>query len=400
MLTVAEAEKIILGQAFAPSPEPVELSQALGRILAEDLRADRDFPPFDRVTMDGIAIRHECFAQGQRRFSIQGVQAAGRPRLRLPDPGACLEVMTGAMLPDGTDTVIRYEDLRLEDGAATVRCETVTPGQNLHRQGTDRSRGDLLLSKGRRIGPAEIATAATVGKTRLSVALLPRTAVVSTGDELVDVGEEPLPHQIRSSNAYALHALLAGQFRLESRRFHFADDRETIRQGLETILGGFELVVLTGAVSAGKFDFVPAVLAELGVQELFHKVSQRPGKPLWFGRMPGGAVVFALPGNPVSAFMCACRYLSPFLRQSLGELPAPAEMAVLAGPVSFRPDLTWFLPCRVASAPDGRLTAHPAPGHGSGDLANLNEADGFLELPLERDVFPEGEAFLFHRYRF
>jgi len=400
MHSVAEVEKIILQQAFSPEQEDVGLSEALGRILGEDLPADRDFPPFDRVTMDGIAIGHEQFAAGRRTFTIQGVQAAGKPGLRLPDGADCLEVMTGAMLPEGTDTVICYEDLQIENGAATILNGGITFRQNVHFQGVDRKAGDLLVQKGRKIGPAEIATAATIGKSRLLVNRLPRTAIVSTGDELVPVMETPLPYQIRSSNVFALQALLKEQFSLDSQIFHFPDDQAEIAKGLSEIFNSFELVILSGAVSEGKFDFVPLVLDSLGVKKHFHKVSQRPGKPFWFGQLPGKAVIFALPGNPVSAFLCACRYVLPFMRRSLGEPAKAPEMAELSEKVVFKRPMTYFLPVRLLSGSNAVLQAHPLPGHGSGDLANLNDADGFLELSLERDVFLPGEQFPLHRYRF
>jgi molybdopterin molybdotransferase len=397
MLDVAEAEKIILQNAFSLTCEELELAHSLGRILGQDLVADRDFPPFDRATMDGIAICHAEFAAGRRQFALEGVQAAGTLRMALKNPANCLEMMTGAMLPEGADTVIRYEDLRIENGAATVTSEAIHSRQNIHFQGTDRRAGDVIVQKGRKISPVEIAVAATVGKSKIRVARLPRTAVVSTGDELVEVGQTPLAHQIRSSNVFALQALLENEFKMGSLIFHFPDDKDLIAKGLEKIFDEFGLVILSGAVSEGKFDFVPQILDALGVEKCFHKVAQRPGKPFWFGRIAERAIVFALPGNPVSAFLCACRYLLPFLQKSLGETPRPIEVAVLAEQVSYKPALTYFLPVRLLN---GTLRAQPLPGHGSGDLANLADADGFLELPSEKDVFQAGEAFPFYRYRF
>ena len=400
MISVAEAEKIILQHAFPVQPEAVALPRALGRILAEDLVADRDFPPFDRVTMDGIAMVHAAFEAGQRVFPIRGVQAAGMPVLALPSPSDCLEVMTGAMLPQGADAVIRYEDLHLENGIAQVNCETVNFRQNIHTQGSDRRSGDLLVPRGRKIGPAEIATAATIGKAQIRVARLPKTAIVSTGDELVEIADTPLPHQIRRSNVFSLQALLLDQYCLDSQVFHFPDDRAALTEGLERIFAEFELVVLSGAVSEGKFDFLPEVLESLGVEKCFHKVSQRPGKPFWFGHLPGRSVVFALPGNPVSTFLCACRYILPYLGQCCGLAARPATYAVLATEITFRPALTFFLPVRAQVTADGVLQAHALPWHGSGDLANLNDADGFLELPLDHTVFNAGAVFPYHRYRF
>ena len=399
MLTVAEAEQIILDHCLPLGTEQVPLSEARGRILREDLRADRDFPPFDRVTMDGIAIRYEHFAAGQRRFRVAGVQAAGAPQLTLASPDACLEVMTGAMLPEGADTIIRYEDITLNNGLAEIQIDGIQFRQNLHFRGIDRRAGDLIVPAGRSIAPPEIATAATVGKSMLEVARLPHVAIVSTGDELVDVADTPLPHQIRRSNVYATQATLLEQFGIQSRMFHFVDNRDLIAQGLQRILAEFDLVVLTGAVSEGKFDYLPEVLNKLGVEKCFHKVSQRPGKPFWFGHHSRRPVVFALPGNPVSAFLCTWRYLIPFLRKSLGQETAAPHTAVLTEKVEFKPRLTYFLPVKLDNQANGTLQAFPLPGHGSGDLANLNDADAFLELPLEQEVFLPGETFPLLQYR-
>jgi molybdopterin molybdotransferase len=180
--------------------------------------------------------------------------------------------------------------------------------------------------------------------------------------------------------------------------FHYRDDEKEITEGLKTILQDYDLVILSGAVSEGKYDFVPKVLAELQVEKLFHKVSQRPGKPFWFGRRDN-TVIFALPGNPVSAFTCAVRYILPFLQKQLGELQQPSEgSARLTTDVIFKPNLTYFLPVKVSNT-EGGLLATPCEGHGSGDLANLNDADGFLELPRERVVFKENEVFPLFLYR-
>ena len=413
MLSVQEAENIVLQHKItldtAPSEflrEGVLLMKSLGRILAEDLIADRDFPPFDRVTMDGIAIRFQDFKNGQRTFAVRGIQAAGAPPLTAQHPtgmGICLEVMTGAMLPEETDTVIRYEDLHIEHGLAEILIETIDFQQNLHFKGIDRKLGDALILRGRKISSAEIATAATIGKTHLQVLKLPKIAIVSTGDELVNIAHTPLPYQIRRSNVYAIAAMLETEFKIKSQLFHFNDNKELIFKGLKKVLSKFDIVILSGAVSEGKFDFVPKVLDELGVEKLFHKVAQRPGKPFWFGKFKDKSVIFALPGNPVSTFLCAYRYVVPFLKQSyeLSTLhyPLSIEYAVLSEKVVFKPNLTYFLPVKLTYTEGGIMEAKPLAGHGSGDLANLNDADGFLELPQIGDVFEKGEAFPLIRYR-
>ena len=408
MLTVQQAENIIFDNKIALNTEGVTLMKSLGRVLAEDLVADRDFPPFDRVTMDGIAIRFEDFKNGQTRFKIEGIQAAGMPQLTLqnyPSPIThypCMEVMTGAMLPIGCDTVIRYEDLKIENGFAEILIQNIDFQQNIHKKGVDRKAQDALVLRGCLITAAEIATAATVGKTEVQVVRLPKTAIISTGDELVHVFETPLPHQIRRSNVFAIQAMLA-TVKIEPHLFHFNDDETAITEGLNTILNEYDLVILSGAVSEGKFDFVPKVLDNLGVEKLFHKVAQRPGKPFWFGvkqahHYYAQTMVFALPGNPVSTFLCAYRYVLPYVKLCLGLNIMPQEYAVLSESVTFKPDLTYFLQVKLLNT-EGVLQAKPVAGGGSGDLANLNNADGFLELPRGRDLFEKAETFPLFRYR-
>lgn len=398
MIDVAEAEAIILSNALRFSIERTPLGKAWNRVLAEDLLADRDFPPFNRVTMDGIAINYQSFEGGQRSFVIVAVQAAGKPPMQLFKSDQCMEVMTGAMLPAGTDTVVRYEDVLIEDGVATIQIDAVKARQNVHLRGSDRKKGDIILTKGKYIGAAEMATFATIGKTEIGVYKLPHVRLSSSGDELVEVNIKPLPYQIRRSNVYAITPLLM-PLRIVASVDHLPDDKETIHRYLKTNLEEGQVLVISGAVSEGKFDFIPEVLEELGVKKLFHKVAQRPGKPFWFGRQgTDGPVVFALPGNPVSAFACTCRYVLPFLRKSLGLEANMNVTARLASEVTFKPDLTYFMQVKTYFQ-DGVLMAEPLIGNGSGDLANLNDADGFLELPRGRETFLAGEVFPLYPYR-
>ena len=401
MLSVAEAFARVLATAHPLPPETVALPRALGRTLAENLMADRDFPPFNRVAMDGIALRHAAWAAGQTQFLIEHTQYAGAPAHTLQNPAAAAEVMTGAVLPTGTDVVVRYEDIQIRDNQATIQTPPPeAPGVNIHRQAADRRTGDLLLPAGTRLGPAELAVAATVGAAELAVTRAARLAVVSTGDELVGIHETPLPHQIRRSNAYALQALFS-QAGAEIALFHLTDELTSLRQGLTNILAaGFDAVVLSGAVSKGRADHLPSLLQELGVVEIFHEVNQRPGKPLWFGARPEGPVVFGLPGNPVSTFLTACRYVRPWLRAvqqpagtaatgAASEAPAPAVLTV---DIQFKPRLAHFVPVRLAVDTDGRRLATPLRVGGSGDLTGLVGATAFLELPPEVDIFPAGSV--------
>ena len=392
MITVEEAEKIILDHKLPVKAALLPLDQCYGKILQEDLFADRDFPPYNRVTMDGIAIDYKSFSNGSRSMEIQGIAAAGSPQLSLTNSDTCIEVMTGSILPTGTDTVIRYEDLEIDHNKARIIEESIVQGQNIHYQGEDRSKGDLIVKKGTTISPAEIGICATIGKSMIKVSQLPRVMVISTGDELVDIDEIPKPHEIRRSNIYRLKSTLAN-LGIQADAAHLPDNKEEIQTKLSQFIKNYEVIMLSGGVSKGKFDFLPTVLESLGVQKLFHKIKQRPGKPFWFGVHPEGCVVFALPGNPVSSFMCMQKYFIPWLNHSLGKAVDHFPYAVLSQPIEFNPDLVYFAQVRISFNKEGMMLAYPVEGHGSGDLANLVEADGFLELPRGKNDFKTGEAY-------
>ncbi|MCB0612877.1 MAG: molybdopterin molybdotransferase MoeA [Lewinellaceae bacterium] len=399
MIPIEEATKIVLNHTRSYGEEAVPLTEAIGRILRQDILADRDFPPFTRVTMDGIAIRYNSYANGQRKFPIEGMQAAGSPQRALLNLDGCLEVMTGAILPENADTVIRYEDIKVENGVARLQVNGIQKGQNAHLRAFDRKQGERIVKGGAILSPAEIGVAATVGLSSLKVAKLPSVAIISTGDELVEVEETPELHQIRTSNVYTIASTLT-HWGIHPDKLHIADDMDATKAKLSACLEQYDVLILSGGVSKGKFDYIPGALNALGMKKLLHKVKQRPGKPFWFGESPNGKVIFALPGNPVSAFMCAMRYIRPWLRKSLELEPMDYSYAVLAEDFKFKPDLTYFLQVRTSfDAETGRLMALPVEGHGSGDLANLVDADAFLELPREKDKFKKGKVFPLIPYR-
>ncbi|PHN03029.1 molybdopterin molybdotransferase MoeA [Flavilitoribacter nigricans] len=391
MISVEEALKIVRQQAIELPAVEVPLAEANQKILREPLRADRDFPPFDRVTMDGIALSFADFAAGKRSFPIAGVGAAGAPQQELTRQGHCIEIMTGAMLPAGTDTVVRYEDLEIRDQEAHLTIDKIKKGQNIHRRGEDRQRGDVIVPAGRKIAPGEIGVAATVGRASLPVTRPITALILSSGDELVAVEEKPLPHQIRQSNVFSIQALLQ-RWGIRAQIMHMPDDPATIKKVLQEQLPNYDVLLLSGGVSKGKFDYIPDALDAMGVKRLFHRVAQRPGKPFWFGHIPGGTVVFALPGNPVSSLACTRVYFGEWLETSLG-ISEEKPRAQLSREVSFRPDLNYFIQVKLRSAADGNLLADPVEGHGSGDLANLVDADAFLMLPRGKDHFAAGEAY-------
>ena len=404
MITVEEVDKLIAENLLSTDIISVPLSKCLGRVLAEDIFADRDFPPFNRVMMDGIAIRYTDWNAGIREFKVQGLQPAGAPSTTLEESGSCIEVMTGAVCPTQSDTVIKYEDVTIEnarlpdgqDRAIVDADHEIKAKQHVHPQGSDRVLNDLLIPKGGIITASEIGVLATVGKETVQVSKRLKIAIVATGDELVEVNETPLPQQIRKSNVYTLQAALKDKgFRSDI--FHIVDSKEKLREDLKAILNDHEIVILSGGVSKGKLDFVPEILTELGVEKAFHFVKQRPGKPFWFGTYSNG-VVFALPGNPTSSFVGLNRYVIPFLFRSEGTEPHNLK-ARLTEDFSFKPDLTYFLQVKLEYDNEGHLLATPHKGNGSGDLTNLVEADGLLEIPMGKTDFKKGEVFECMVYR-
>ncbi len=411
MITVSEAEQIIQAHIKDYGVETVPFLDAQGRILAENVVADRDLPPYDRVTMDGIAIRHADYAAGARAFQIVATQAAGDTPVDLMDITSgsfiihqsslikySIEIMTGAARSPTVDAIIPYENLRITDGVAHIRQEEVRLRQNLHLQGSDRRQGDIVIAAGQIIGPAQINMAAAVGKSQLLVRKLPRVVILSSGDELVDVADTPLPFQIRRSNNYSTHAILR-QYGIEAVMLHLPDSLEITQREVARCQLEFDVILLSGGVSMGKFDYIPQALEAAGVQMHFHKVRQKPGKPFWFGTFGERGVVFALPGNPVSTFMCLHRYTLPWLEASLGFPPAPPHYAILEKTIRFEAPLVYFIQVKLKQDEAARTWAAPLEGHGSGDFANLLDTDAFMELPLERTEFMAGEVFRVLRFR-
>lgn len=391
MILVEDALKLILKHSYTFPIQIVDLKEAIGKVLMEEVIADRDFPPYHRVTMDGIAIHYMAYQNGQRKFKIAGVGAAGSPQLTLLNQNECLEIMTGAVRPAGTDTIIRYEDLKIEEGVAEILIDTIREEQNVHFQGEDRKKGSIVIKKHKIISAAEIGVLATVGKSKVKVAQMPKAIIISTGDELVNVDEIPLSHQIRKSNVHRLEASL-NSMGFQADRLHLEDDYKQIADKMKSILLEYPIIMLSGGVSKGKFDFIPKVMEDLGVEKLFHRIAQRPGKPFWFGKWQDKSLIFAFPGNPVSSFLNMQYYFMHWLKRSL-QLEVPKYYAVLGAAIHFKPDLTYFAQVKLQWSPNGQIKALPTEGHGSGDLANLTDADAFIILPQGKDNFEKGEVY-------
>ncbi|HTY51527.1 MAG TPA: molybdopterin molybdotransferase MoeA [Steroidobacteraceae bacterium] len=397
MLTPQDADRLI-GENLACLPiESLPLVQCSGAVLRENVYGERDQPPFDRVTMDGIALDSSMLHE-TRRLVIQGVQAAGSAPLQLAARDRCIEVMTGAVLPPGCDAVIPVEQVTAAGGIAEVAADAaVAPWHNVHRRGSDARQGALLLSAGTRLGPPDVAIAAGAGMARVRVSSQPMLAVISTGDELVEPGEPILQHQIRRSNVYGIIAGLRARGFLRVADDHVPDDAAALRQRLKHHLDTHDVLILSGGVSMGRFDLVPQALADLGVRNVFHRVDQRPGRPMWFGVAASGTAVFALPGNPVSALVCLARYVIPALFLAMGEQAPPPEKIPLAAPVSVG-RFAHFVPVRTETDEWGRAWAVPCLTNGSGDFTALASTCGFVELPAGPHTHPKGFVSRLYRW--
>lgn len=363
--------------------ERVALGAAAGRVLGEDIEADRDYPPVARSIRDGFAVRA---GDVPGRLRVIGEVRAGDVFSGQVGPGEAVEIMTGAPLPAGADAVIMVEHVRRNGEYITAdRAET---GQFINPQGAEARGGERLLAAGDRLGFAQIALLATVGRTDLRVYRQPRVAIVATGDEIVEVFEEPLGHQIRNSNAHSLAVQVrrAGGVPeiLPVARDVYSSTRELVERGLQ-----HDLLLLSGGVSAGKYDVVEQVLGNLGAEFFFDRVLIQPGQPLVFGRA-AGTFFFGLPGNPAST-MVTFELFGRAALELLGgqsESVLPFLQARLATDFRHKPGLTRFLPARLS--PDGaELT--PIPWHGSSDVPALARANAFLVADADRESWRAGD---------
>lgn len=416
-----EAAEAAIAAVIAPYPaESRPLERCIGQTLREDIYAERDNPPFDRVCMDGIAVASTTLGRGVRRFILQATQPAGAPALELAGGEHAIEVMTGAVLPRGADCIIPLEEYDVAGATppgtdATGRADTARganaastvvvlkgsvsgePYRNVQRRGEDSRPGVPMLKAGVRLRAPEIAVAASAGLASVRVTRQPAFMVVSTGDELIEPGQPIADHQVRRSNAYAIIAALEDHGFESVANDHLRDEEALLRERLARHLAERDVLVLSGGISKGRFDLVPAVLKSLGVREVFHYVAQQPGRPMWFGVGPGGQAVFGLPGNPVATLVCLMRYVVPAIAAATGAPRSPPERIPLAEPVKFGRATTRFLPVSLLHDAPGRVRALPRPTNGPGDFLALAASDGFVELAPSEE-YPAGFIGSFYRW--
>lgn len=392
-----EATRLIRESLPAIPAIQCPLNKCAGRILRETIVADRPFPPFNRSMMDGYAIRaNEIDESGI--FHIRTLAPAGSPaRLVGTDSKSCAEIMTGAVVPDDTDCVVPYEATKRID-EKTMQLSTPSEhatGDCIHPFASDRAAGEVLLNPGTRIGSREIAVAATCGYNELSVAEMPSIAIISTGDELVDVGAQPEPHQIRRSNDRMIETAMACAHLYAQERAHLPDDYDQCKQQLQELISKNNILLLSGGVSMGKKDYIPEVLEALGLTNHFHGVTQKPGKPMGFWTNAGCAV-FTLPGNPLSTLTCLHHYVIPSIFDAMGQSPTELTRTVrIDNTMGARDDFTLFVPVKLDN--DNSATSHPT--QNSGDLVRILNSDGYIIVPPNKDrSYSAGTAFSFYHW--
>jgi len=387
-------EKVIATVRALRAPlevETVELTRACGRVLAQPVVADRDYPPFDRSIRDGFALRSDDAVLGATLRCVGEIKAGGDFHGTVA-PGECVQIMTGAAVPKGADAVVMIEQVSI-DGDRVMLSRAVTRGQSIVARGKEARAGQQLLSSGTRLGYAEMALAGQVGVHHPNVFKRPRAAILSTGDEVVDVSATPGPLQVRNGNSVAIEAL-AGLTGAESDSLGNAPDEKTeLRRRIERGLKA-NLLIISGGVSMGKYDLVELVLGELGTKFVFDSVAIRPGRPAVFG-VCGGKPVFGLPGNPVSTMVTFELFVVPAIDLLSGAEPRPLPIfrARLAHALNERSELTHFLPARVRTV-QGSPEVSALPWQGSGDIVALAESNAFLVVSPDKLNWEAGEMAL------
>jgi len=371
--------------------ETIELGDALGRVLARPIVADRDYPPFNRSTRDGFAVRAEDLAAPGAALEIVGEIRAGAAFAGTIAPGQCVEIMTGAAVPEGADAVVMIEHTHVAGGR--MRSERVAePGQNIAAHASEARGGDELLAAGTRMGAAEMGVAAQVGSARVEVAARPRVAILSTGDEVVGVADSAGPLQIRNSNGVSVAALVAMAGGAAIGLGNAADNTDVLHGLIEKGLRGSDILILSGGVSAGKYDLVEPVLKSMGAEFFFDAVAIRPGRPTVFGRCRN-VWIFGLPGNPASTMVTFELFVPPAIEllQRAEPLPMPLMPARLTAPVRQKAALTHFLPARIEWSAESLPSVTELPWHSSGDIVALAHANCFLVVRPERLEMAAGE---------
>ncbi|TGN08503.1 molybdopterin molybdotransferase MoeA [Leptospira ilyithenensis] len=390
MISYSEGLAKILSYAKQFSFESVPLKLSNNRVLAEEVRADRDYPPFNRSAMDGFTISSSDYSENKIYHYRRELPAGSSFQLEKGEEA--IRIMTGAPVPIGLDVVIKIEDSLLseEDNngkRVSFSLESVRPWQNIAKKGEDLHEGDTVLLPGHTLGTSEISMLASLGKSFVSVAVLPKVQIISTGNEILSIDQTPLDWQIRDSNSYTISSILS-KYKIIPESVKNIPDEETLLT--EAIAKGLEsdILILSGGVSMGSLDLVPSILQKLGVGLVFHKVQIKPGKPIWFGKR-GNTIVFGMPGNPFSVQTCSRIFLEPFLRASMGQKQNPVMRLPISGTRNKKGSFTEFFPVRLDTKDKTYLST--VPFNGSGDIRAGLFSDGLAVHPSDSVQIREGD---------
>src|ERR1041384_7064565 len=385
MIPISQAIQIVLQHTPKLASQDVSLPEAANRILAEDIIADTDLPPFDRAQMDGYAVRAADVANTPAQLKIVGESAAGAGWHRQMNAGEAVRIMTGAPVPSGADAVQQVELTRESNGAGTVEIlESVEAGRSIVKQAAEIKSGELVLRAGEDINAQTIATLASFGYAQVEVGERPRVAVMATGSELVDVNEKPGSDQIRDSNNYSIeaYAKLAGA---TVKRLPLAgDDRDELKRQMAAAIDDCDVLVTSGGVSMGVYDFTKTAFKDLGAEIFYERVALRPGKPTVFGHI-GKTLIFGLPGNPVSVAVTFNLFVRAALRamQGASESSLPQFTAVLTRDVTGSQGRESYLPAVLRTDEKGTLLAEPLKWGGSSDFVSFARATALINIPAD-----------------
>ncbi|MGI4021233.1 MAG: molybdopterin molybdotransferase MoeA [Janthinobacterium lividum] len=376
MLNYKEAQQLIGSLAKSFGHETVGLDEAFERVLAEQIFADRDYPPFNRATMDGYAINFKDWEQGIKNYTVKEVVFAGQQYQQEIAAGECYKIMTGASVPPNADLVIRREDATEVNHQVSFNVKQLKTFQNIARKGEDIQADTCIFDQNTTCTPPVIALLASIGKTEIKVEKLPNIALFTTGDEVVQPNQPVSDIQIRNSNQYLLKSLLREWQIKPTICKHILDDKEQLKQQIDAALNS-DIIILCGGVSAGDADYVPEILESLGVKKLFHKVKIKPGKPIWCGQLSSGGLVFALPGNPFSCHVTFKLFIEHYLKACFGLKEKELPMLPLSTQKLKKTEFDEFFPAIL----NQQLT--PILFNSSGDVKAALLADAIAHHPAE-----------------
>lgn len=399
MISVAEALKAILDNAATLPSRSIAIEQAHSFVLVNDVIADRPLPPFNRVAMDGFAVRSSDFSKPEVVLKLRGrIQTGVESEVEI-GPGEAIQIMTGAPCPKGADAVVKVESSEILGGTVRLREDKMKPGLNLAAKGEDTAQGDVIIRAGTPLTTTGIAICASVGYFEVEVYRKPRVTIISTGTEIIPPWQQPLPYQIRDCNSYTIRSMCNG-YGLENMFLGIGKDDPAVLGALIKSGLNSEILILSGGVSMGEFDLIPSLLSANGVTNIFHHVKVKPGKPIWFGKSDRGTFVFGLPGNPVSTQTCFRIFVEPLIKKLMGyKKPLHTFLKLpLSEDTSSKTPREHYMPGELVSSGSTTMVK-PVFIRGSGDFTNFEKGQGVFMVPADKRWVKAGEIVEFLPWR-